>query len=284
MASPNMDIAVRLGDETNGGPMFPNLWQACLIALAVPGVQLLEKGVVLAADALLHTAMQREPTTVLAASVISVPLVVLAANRFVSPPRPSLREKNGCLRALLVVLGCLAMAAGMALVSCVYFEWVGRFMPSLEAWNRFRGFATRQASNSEAWMLFALPPLILPVFEEWLFRGMVLRGLLREYRPILAVPMAAALFAVAHAGFGGASVAFLSSLIWGWWYVRTRSLGLCIMGHVAQNMVSVVLYAVFGEDPGALLLVRCALWGGGLLAAGFWLCRFSFRQRTESEE
>jgi membrane protease YdiL (CAAX protease family) len=262
----------RSGDGTDCAPVFPSLWQAFLLSLAIPGVQLVEKGGVLATDALFNTSYQREPMTVLVTSLISVPLVALTASRCVPSSPLHARPNRNFVRGTVAVLGCLAMASGMAFAALAYFQWVGSFMPTLETWGRFRGFTTRKAAPIEGLLVFALPPLILPTFEEWLFRGIILRGLFRRFGPFAAVAFAAALFSLAHAEMGGALVAFVSSLMWGWWYFKTRSLGLCIMGHTAQNAVSIGTCILFRGDLDAVPSARCALWGGVMLATGFCLC------------
>jgi membrane protease YdiL (CAAX protease family) len=264
---------------------FPSLLQALVVSLAIPGVQLVEKGCVLAADASFNTSYQREPMAVLVTSLISVPLVTLTASRLVPSFTSYTHPRFGLLKGTVAVFGCLAMASGMALVALTYFQWVGHFMPTLESWGRFRGFTTREATPIEGLLVFALPPLVLPMFEEWLFRGIILRGLFRRFRPFTAVVITGALFSLAHAEMGGALIAFLSSLMWGWWYFRTRSLGLCIMGHTVQNAVSIGTYFLFRGDLDTMPLARCALWGGVVLAIGFCLCRAAFfRPETTLEK
>jgi membrane protease YdiL (CAAX protease family) len=262
--------------EEDPASIFPGAWQAGLLALAVPGIQLIEKGTVLTVDLLFNTSFQREPMTVLVTSLLSVPLVALTASLFTHSFFLPSRPERGFAKRFLAVLGCLVMAGGMALVASAYFQWAGPFMPTMETWNRLRGFTTRQATPLEAWMIFAALSLLLPAFEEWLFRGIILRGLLQSLRPTVAIAVSSVLFSLAHAEMGGGVVAFISSLIWGWWYLRTRSLSLCIMGHTAQNAVSLGVYILFLGDLDAVPAARCALWGGVMLAVGFWLCRTAF--------
>jgi uncharacterized protein len=77
--------------------------------------------------------------------------------------------------------------------------------------------------------------LIMPVVEEFLFRGLLLRGLLALQRPRFAVPLGAAIFAALHLNIWQLLPAFCMGLLFGWVYARTRSLLPCILGHMAWN-------------------------------------------------
>lgn len=84
--------------------------------------------------------------------------------------------------------------------------------------------------------------ILAPVFEEILFRGIVLRGLLQNgTSPIIAIILSSFLFGLAHlnpwqflgAGFLGA--------IFGYVYYRTKSLWLVMFLHALNNMISFVM-------------------------------------------
>lgn len=84
--------------------------------------------------------------------------------------------------------------------------------------------------------------ILAPVFEEILFRGILLRGLLQNgTSPIIAIILSSFLFGLAHlnpwqflgAGFLGA--------IFGFVYYRTKSLWLVMFLHALNNMISFVM-------------------------------------------
>ena len=83
--------------------------------------------------------------------------------------------------------------------------------------------------------------VVAPVTEECLFRGLILRGLLTKTNPMRAVVISALLFAAMHLNPWQMPGAFLLGIIFGWAYLRTRSLTLCMLGHGLHN--SMVLLA-----------------------------------------
>ena len=77
-----------------------------------------------------------------------------------------------------------------------------------------------------------------PVFEELLFRGILLNGLLRNYSPAVAIGQSALLFGVFHFNPAQSLSAALMGLLLGWLYYQTRSLGLCIGLHALNNLLA----------------------------------------------
>ena len=83
--------------------------------------------------------------------------------------------------------------------------------------------------------------LVVPVMEELFWRGFLMRYLIRD--DFEQVPMGTyqhlsfwattALFALAHGPL--APVAFLTGILYGWWFVKTRSLGNIILAHAVTN-------------------------------------------------
>ncbi|MDO7885190.1 CPBP family intramembrane glutamic endopeptidase [Hymenobacter cheonanensis] len=80
--------------------------------------------------------------------------------------------------------------------------------------------------------------LLAPVLEEILFRGILLRGLLRNYSPALAIGQSALLFGIIHFNPAQSLFALCFGLTLGWIYYRTQSLVLCIVLHGLNNLLS----------------------------------------------
>ena len=92
-----------------------------------------------------------------------------------------------------------------------------------------------------------------PFFEEWLCRGMVLRGLLayehknkegetvKGIKPVWAIVISAVFFALIHLNPWQAIPAFLMGLLLGYVYYRTGSIKLTMLMHCANNTFAVVL-------------------------------------------
>ncbi len=119
-----------------------------------------------------------------------------------------------------------------------------------------------------------------PLIEEYLFRGMILRGLLENTGRFTAIVVSAVLFGFIHGNLRQFVIGVTLGATFGWWYERTRSVGPGLLGHAVFNSVTWVAgqlpawglalglrrdkYPLVHEPWGFLL-------GGVVLAAvGFW--------------
>jgi len=87
--------------------------------------------------------------------------------------------------------------------------------------------------------------VLAPVCEEWLCRGVILKGLLAHYPPRKAIIWSAVIFGVLHLNPWQGISAFFGGLAIGWIYWRTRSLGYCIFMHAAKNAMGFILIFFF---------------------------------------
>ncbi len=83
--------------------------------------------------------------------------------------------------------------------------------------------------------------IMAPLFEEWLCRGLVLRGLMKKMSPAAAISVSAAFFAVLHMNPWQAVAAFALGLLFGYVYYRTGSLKLTMLMHCVNNTFSVLM-------------------------------------------
>ncbi|RTQ52233.1 CPBP family intramembrane metalloprotease [Hymenobacter gummosus] len=91
-----------------------------------------------------------------------------------------------------------------------------------------------------------------PVLEEWLFRGTVLPGLVRNYGVRPAVLLSAVLFAVFHMNPGQAAPTFFIGLFLGWLYVRLQSLRVCVLVHFTNNFMAVLALLLSKKPYGGM--------------------------------
>lgn len=91
------------------------------------------------------------------------------------------------------------------------------------------------------WVTFISVSIFAPFFEEWLCRGIVLRGLLKNLRPAWAIVISAAFFALIHMNQWQAVPAFLMGLVFGYVYYKTGSLKLTMLMHFANNTMALAL-------------------------------------------
>ena len=101
--------------------------------------------------------------------------------------------------------------------------------------------AMKQLTSGPLWSSFLVVAIFAPIVEAWLCRGMVLRGLLTKMKPVWAIVISAAFFAVIHANPWQALNAFLIGLVMGYVYFKTGSLILTMIIHFINNGTSVVL-------------------------------------------
>lgn len=89
---------------------------------------------------------------------------------------------------------------------------------------------------------FLCVSIFAPLFEEWLCRGMILRGLLnRSIKPAGAIIISAVFFAVIHANPWQAIPAFILGCLFGYVYYKTGSLKLTMLMHFTNNTMALVL-------------------------------------------
>ena len=98
------------------------------------------------------------------------------------------------------------------------------------------------------WSSFLLAAIFAPIFEEWLCRGMVLRGLLSKMKPGWAIVVSALFFALIHMNPWQALNAFIIGVIMGYIYYKTGSLWLTMLVHFVNNGTAVVLGQISGVE------------------------------------
>ncbi len=108
-------------------------------------------------------------------------------------------------------------------------------------------------------ILIALFSIIImaPLFEEILFRGLIMNEFLKIMRPWAAIVFQAAFFAVAHFSLFQSSFAFVVGIVLGIIYFKTQNIKSTIVAHgifnltafvseIAQDSLSATIMLVFG--------------------------------------
>lgn len=128
--------------------------------------------------------------------------------------------------------------------------------------------------------IIATVAIAAPLLEEILFRGIILDGLLKNYKAGVSIAFSSLLFALIHGNMAQGLGAFLMGLFMGWLYWKTKSLYLPIILHCINNSISCIgmlivpkekidtnLIDFFAKDQlyYALVLVSIALCVGGML-------------------
>lgn len=116
--------------------------------------------------------------------------------------------------------------------------------------------------------------LMAPLAEEMVFRGAILRELLRwSSRPWVAIAISAVFFAAAHMNPAQLPHAFLIGLLLGWMYYRTDSIIPGVVYHWINNSVAYVMYNLYPSSD----ITLSDIFGSErtvLMAVAFSLCIF----------
>ena len=99
---------------------------------------------------------------------------------------------------------------------------------------------------------FATTVVAAPVIEEFILRGVMERGLIKQASPKAAILYSAFFFALIHLNPWQATGAFIAGLFIGWIYWRTHSLIACIFIHMTNNGVAFLSQLVFAEKGSTL--------------------------------
>ena len=114
--------------------------------------------------------------------------------------------------------------------------------------------------------------LLVPLAEELVFRGAILRSLLKwNSRPWVAILISAVLFSAAHMNPAQIPHTLLIGLLLGWLYYRTVSIVPGVVFHWVNNTVAYVLYN-FYPNPDLKLVDLFGSQQHVLMAVGFSLC------------
>ena len=138
----------------------------------------------------------------------------------------------------LAATACVTMLGVVILLSEVdnVFRWC---FPPPEFLLQF--FDDLAGKTHGLWAGALLLVIVAPVTEELFFRGILLRGLAYQHRWRTALLVSTTLFALMHANPWQFCSAATAGLVFGWWYLRTQSLVLCLLGHALMNGLSLVL-------------------------------------------
>ena len=98
--------------------------------------------------------------------------------------------------------------------------------------------------------------ILVPIAEEAVFRGAVLRTLLNEFdkRHWVAIAISALLFALVHMNPAQMPHAFLIGLLLGWLYYRTGSIVPGVLFHIVNNTAAVIIEKLYPNNDEVSLI------------------------------
>ncbi len=128
-----------------------------------------------------------------------------------------------------------------------------------------------------------------PIFEELIFRGIILDGLLKRYSPAKSIFISSLLFGIVHLNPWQFIGAMGLGAFMGWLYYRTQNLSLCILIHFVNNLFAFIsmqfvnmeeeLEKSFVESSGGMTnAVLIILGGTAVFVFSWWLLQSQFEK------
>lgn len=125
----------------------------------------------------------------------------------------------------------------------IFISEVGNYVTLLFPMSEFMKEIFNEAFGGEISFIGSLIGVIIvaPITEEILFRGIMLKGLLKRHSDLTSILVTALLFAILHFNIYQFVGALIAGIFLGWLYSKTNSLLLCIIGHATYNSIGYIL-------------------------------------------
>jgi len=109
-----------------------------------------------------------------------------------------------------------------------------------------------ELGNDTSWPTLLTIVVLAPVLEELICRGIILKGLLKNYSPIIAIGISSLIFGIMHLNPWQFIGAFVIGIVNGWLFWKTKNIVLPIIVHFANNL----FFTFFGIYYGSAYLVE----------------------------
>lgn len=138
-------------------------------------------------------------------------------------------------------LSGVGMIIGYMLLTYGAFDMFLYSIPTLN--DGLYEYLEQYLSNTSYIFIFISTCIMAPIFEEILYRGILLNGLLKKYNYKKAIIFSALIFGIAHMNLPQGINAFFLGTIMGLAYYYTRSIYICMIMHFVNNfLVNFVVY------------------------------------------
>jgi len=128
------------------------------------------------------------------------------------------------------------LIAGISLIVIhLFLDPLTSLVPPSELFNKMLLDTVKQPVQ-----YFFMIVIAAPILEELFFRGIILDGFLKNYKPKYAILASAFLFGVIHGNLPQGISAFLSGILIGWVYWKTNSVLPGIFMHLINNLISFI--------------------------------------------
>lgn len=120
----------------------------------------------------------------------------------------------------------------------------------------------RNMASQTSVFAFIMLVVAAPVFEELIFRGIMLEGLLKQYTPLKSIVISSLLFGLVHLNPWQFITGFVIGIFSGWVYYRTRSLMPSIIIHAAANLTAFLVRLLIAGDDSVFDQTVFDMYGG----------------------
>jgi len=183
---------------------------------------------------------------------------------------------------VLLIVGTIALQWGIT-------SPIGHSIPMPDSFKEI--FLELAEQMNDGYGLLAVA-VMAPIFEEFIFRGVMLDGLLKRKSSWAAILISAAMFGLVHLNPWQFIAAMVIGTFAGWVYSRTRSLIYCIIIHFANNFTASI-FMYFDEDAAAMDAELHKMYGGitnmyviivaSIVVAGICISMLNKRMKIEVE-
>ncbi len=102
--------------------------------------------------------------------------------------------------------------------------------------------------KEQPYSYFIMIAVAAPILEEILFRGVILDGFLKNYKPLHAILASAFIFAIIHGNLIQGLSALVAGTLFGWIYWKTKSILPSIILHAINNSISFFRITLFNRS------------------------------------
>jgi len=139
----------------------------------------------------------------------------------------------------IFVLPALVLFTSLTLTSIYFLIVNGLGLGALSP--PFSQFPDGLLLGGAKWSMALILVLWAPLAEETFFRGFLLQGLAPQTGLVWSVVISSAVFSVSHGMVGLLIPAFISGILLGWLFLRTRCIWSCCIAHALQNSLALLL-------------------------------------------
>ena len=105
-----------------------------------------------------------------------------------------------------------------------------------------------ELGNDHSWTTLFTTIILAPILEEVICRGIILKGLLKNYNPFIAILISSSIFGIMHLNPWQFIGAFGIGLINGWIFWKTKNIILPIVIHLSNNLFFTIFGIYFGTS------------------------------------